>query len=364
MKKVLHITSSYMPPKIEGDYDCIKVKYPSAEHYTGARVGGIPAVIDSMATHLDGYEHHVLLQQDGQPYNFSGHIAQDKRDNITIHYFPCAGKADDLPKVKYTFPKLLENAYPEFQFDIIITHVANPAFDLSKINKAVRWINCTHGSNGCAKLPEVYHDLIDANHIMSEWQRKRATNLKNVKLIPMGVDTNLFRPDLRLGDFSCVWHGRIAPEKEIIPFANEFSVRNPLDKLYIIGGPDHPPHDKGWKIKDNVIKLGRLYDEKLAAELRKHEFYMLPSPHETFCVAALEAMASGCELICRDIEGLGWVPDNCSWKERGRKQMLDRYNRRGFDSYGRGEKGQYARKFVEENYSWGILKERYEEMLG
>ena len=82
-KKILHITSSFMPPKIQRDISFIN-DVCNPELYTGARVGGISNIIDQLATHLDKYEHHVLLRQHvdyvrGTPFNFKGSIAHEKK---------------------------------------------------------------------------------------------------------------------------------------------------------------------------------------------------------------------------------------------------------------------------------------------
>ena len=48
MLKILHITSSFMPPKSEGDMKHSQFINNEEGEYRGARVGGISAIVDSM----------------------------------------------------------------------------------------------------------------------------------------------------------------------------------------------------------------------------------------------------------------------------------------------------------------------------
>ena len=112
-----------MPPKVQRDISFIN-DVCDPELYTGARVGGISNIIDQLATHLDKYEHHILLRQHvdyvrGTAFNFNGRIAHEKRENITIHHFPLVGDTSKLEEVDYTLSGLLSQAYDDFKFDII-----------------------------------------------------------------------------------------------------------------------------------------------------------------------------------------------------------------------------------------------------
>ena len=361
-KKVLHITSSFMPPKVQRDISFIN-DVCDPELYTGARVGGISNIIDQLATHLDKYEHHILLRQHvdyvrGTAFNFNGRIAHEKRENITIHHFPLVGDTSKLEEVDYTLSGLLSQDYDDFKFDIIVTHVVEPGQDLSKVDKKARWINCTHGSNKNYDLEQRYLELIDNMHLMSEWQLSNPEKggLKDKSkavIVGHGVDTNIFKPNEK-ADNQYVWHGRISNEKQILAFTDYFGEQCKDKELYIIGGPDHPQHMEGWQQPRNVIMHGRLFDDILALNISLHENYVLPSQYETFCAALLEGVSCCKNVYANYHESMEWAKDVVVFSEN-HMEMCDNINRKktlDVDGY----------QFVKDNYSWEALKPKYYEM--
>ena len=387
-KRVLHITSSYMPPKKNKDFDFIKVKYGASNKWTGkgyegGRVGGLASVISDYGIHLEDYDTHVLLPQDGQPCNFTGHIDVDKRDNVTIHYFPCEGTLSHLKKVKYTLSGILSNAYPDFQFDIVVTHVVDPHQDLSKVDKKVRWINVSHGSATNSKLSDEYLDLMDSFVLMSTQQLatapKQALNdlaisvegPRLIQILAHPIDTNIYKPYHKKRDDDAVWHGRISPEKQILPFSTVFNGVFPEKKLHIIGGPDHPVHLANWERPPNTQLHGRLYEKELGKELSKHNYYVLPSQYETFCVALLEALACGCDVYALNsarierIGGIKWAEDVVTFSDSYDdicNQIINSNSLR--NELTLTERQERNIQFVKDNYSWDVLKSQYYNIWG
>lgn len=308
--KVLHITSSFMPPKKDGDLEHSKLANNDEGIYTGARVGGFASVIDSMAKNLD-FEHHVLLSQglfNHQQGVWSGLKNVEVRDGLHIHYFPNSGDVGGLEKVNYTFKGILEHEYDDFKFDVVITHVVNPSIDLSGTQKKCRWVNFTHGSKTNADLSRQYMRLIDANVLFSEHQRKNVSDNSKSVVLPFPVNTDVFYPRNPSPANDFVWCGRIAPEKKIIDFAVRFE--DEVDsEFFVIGGPDNIAWKSDIENSDleKVHFLGRLFDESLANELSNHQYFVLMSDYESYCVALLEALSAGCTAYVIKREGLMWA---------------------------------------------------------
>ena len=356
MLKILHITSSYMPKKIAGDLNYSKTTNDNEGEYSGARVGGLSSSIESFCENLPMFEHHILLSQ-GQRFQYGewcGRINVEERNGLFIHYFPNSGDITYCKDVQYTFQGLLEKEYEDFNFDVIITHVVQPNMDLSNINKKCKWINFTHGSPTNNDLSDEYMDLIDTNLLYTEWQKTRLKDNSKSVVIPFPVDTNIFYPRNNAPSNDFVWHGRISPEKRIIDFAVKFE--DEIDsELNIIGGPD----SRAWMDDivhsdlDKVKFLGRQFDETLAEILSSHNFYVLMSEYETYCIALVEALASGCSVYAIYHPSLEWAKDVVNFVET-------------MDDLVEAIKSPVVSNsvsWVEKNYSWNKLGQAYYELL-
>ena len=142
---------------------------------------------------------------------------------------------------------------------------------------------------------------------------------KNLVKIPLGVDLENFSParrsmDLRAelaqgADLLLVHCGRLSPEKEpqrSIEALVELEKRGIKTRLIIVGtGPM-------WKKMNKLAKglpvemLGYVSGrEKVAAILASADFSMAPGPLETFCLSALESIASGTPVIASESSAVG-----------------------------------------------------------
>ena len=142
---------------------------------------------------------------------------------------------------------------------------------------------------------------------------------KNLVKIPLGVDLENFSParrsmDLRAelaqgADLLLVHCGRLSPEKEpqrSIEALVELEKRGIKTRLIIVGtGPM-------WKKMSKLAKglpvemLGYVSGrEKVAAILASTDFSMAPGPLETFCLSALESIASGTPVIASESSAVG-----------------------------------------------------------
>jgi alpha-1,6-mannosyltransferase len=170
-------------------------------------------------------------------------------------------------------------------------------------------------------------DLLDASRVVDIWTRRllrrvdvavcasefAASELdpltrSPVRRIPLGVDLDTFRPARRDDpplDFGwsggahprAVFVGRLSPEKharDAITAAERLVRSGRFTELLVVGdGPDRVELERlaaGLPVRFVGHVGGR---DVVAAVLRRADVAISPSPHETFGLAALEAMASG-----------------------------------------------------------------------
>ena len=147
----------------------------------------------------------------------------------------------------------------------------------------------------------------------------REIGTKNLVKIPLGVDLVNFSPDNRSLIFKqellkgsqvlLVHCGRLSPEKEpqrSIEALTELRARGIDARLVIVGiGPM-------WKkirllAKDlPVDTLGYIADRKrVAAILSSADVSLAPGPLETFCLSALESIASGTPVVASESSAVG-----------------------------------------------------------
>ena len=142
---------------------------------------------------------------------------------------------------------------------------------------------------------------------------------KNLVKVPLGVDLENFSParrsvDLRAelaqgADLLLVHCGRLSPEKEpqrSIEALVELEKRGIKTRLIIVGtGPmwkNMSKLAKGLPVEILGYVSGR---EKVAAILASADFSMAPGPLETFCLSALESIASGTPVIASESSAVG-----------------------------------------------------------
>lgn len=135
-------------------------------------------------------------------------------------------------------------------------------------------------------------------------------NVTAVRIVPLGVDLELFRPERRHEitrperPRRIVLASRLSREKE--PLLAVHAVQalrwRGLDvELVVAGaGPLHSEMVQAGR-HGGVRMLGHLRDRShLAALLADAEAVICPGPRETFGLAALEALASGTPVVCVD----------------------------------------------------------------
>ena len=173
----------------------------------------------------------------------------------------------------------------------------------------VRW----HNSRLASRFNQV---VATTNYAAAEFYEIKATNI--VK-IPLGVDHSLFNPErynlelraklLKGADLLLVHCGRLSPEKK--PERSIEALRVLLDRGYnarlvIVGtGPLHKKlYDSSRDIP--VTFWGYVANKELLASIiASADITLAPGPIETFCLAALESLASGTPVVASNTSAVG-----------------------------------------------------------
>jgi len=160
---------------------------------------------------------------------------------------------------------------------------------------------------------------VDTVFVNSEHYRKcwidRGFAPEKLKILPRGLDTDLFTPtrrDLKFWpgagvngkEVRLLYVGRISREKDLDVLAAAYKkVREttlPV-KLYLVG--DGPYSEALAAALPDAIFLGYLTGEKLANAYASADVFVFPSTTDTFGNVVLEAQASGLPVIVSDIGG-------------------------------------------------------------
>ena len=141
----------------------------------------------------------------------------------------------------------------------------------------------------------------------------------NVVRVPLGVDLDTFSPSLRNeelrtkmikgGEVLLVHCGRLSPEKK--PERSLETLRELLDRginarlVYIGSGPLHKKlYDSSRDIP--VTFWGYVANKNLLAQMiASADISLAPGPIETFCLAALESLASGTPVVASETSAVG-----------------------------------------------------------
>ena len=150
--------------------------------------------------------------------------------------------------------------------------------------------------------------------------------IQNTALWQRGVDTDIFRPELRddqmrarlLGKFSdegslLIYVGRLSAEKQIERIKPVLEAL-PKTRLALVG--DGPYRQQLEKIFQGTATtfVGYLSGNELASAYASGDAFLFPSSTETLGLVLLEAMAAGCPVVGAN---KGGIPDIISDGENG-----------------------------------------------
>jgi glycosyltransferase involved in cell wall biosynthesis len=148
-----------------------------------------------------------------------------------------------------------------------------------------------------------HHGFGTRTMVATEHQRRDLLErrFRNVVIWSRGVDTQLFRPELRVeGEFArpvwiCV--GRVAVEKNLEDFLR---LELPGTKVVIGDGPDRAALAAKYP---TAVFRGYRFGEDLASDLASADVFVFPSRTDTFGLVMLEAMACGTPVAAYPVTG-------------------------------------------------------------
>lgn len=175
--------------------------------------------------------------------------------------------------------------------------------------RIVRWHN--------ARLASRFnHVIATTDFAAKEFQEIQTPNL--IK-IPLGVDLETFSPDrfnpelrrklLKGGEILLVHCGRLSPEKKperSIDALRELVNRGFNARLIVVG--TGPLYKKLYNSSRDipVTFWGYIANKELLAEIiASADISIAPGPIETFCLAALESLASGTPVVASETSAVG-----------------------------------------------------------
>ncbi|KGG13696.1 MULTISPECIES: glycosyltransferase family 4 protein [Prochlorococcus] len=147
--------------------------------------------------------------------------------------------------------------------------------------------------------------------------------IQNTALWQRGVDTEIFKPELRsetmrkrlLGKYSdegalLIYVGRLSAEKQIERIKPVLEAL-PETRLALVGdGPYRPQLEKIFQNTSTTF-VGYLAGEELASAYASGDAFLFPSSTETLGLVLLEAMAAGCPVVGANKGGIPDIINNC-----------------------------------------------------
>ena len=196
-----------------------------------------------------------------------------------------------------------------------------PLIPVSIRNKFVNWHN--------RKLAASFDTVIaTTDFAAAEFVRIKTTNLRKIAL---GVDLQGFNPEnrdhklrkelLKGAEYLLVHCGRMSPEKEparSVQAVSELVKAGVNVRLIIVGGGPLWNKIRQQSLGLPIEMLGYVASrEKVASYLAAADIAIAPGPLETFCLSALESLASGTPVVASKSSAVGEILNINSIKPAG-----------------------------------------------
>lgn len=248
-------------------------------------VGGMQRMLD-LWCRSDGHrwEVHIISPGDRGPFAFSG---------ATVHARVEARRAEEL--------------LGELAPDLLVHH--GPATRYGRYSRCP----CVWIVHGMAPLrepapqwcrPAAVFSNLDSREMHPSWRTLP------LRVLSLGVDLTQFRP--RRYRLVCGIVGRLSPEKVPAAFVEHLRAWRPGPWTIRFIGQGAINRHQPWvrerlRALDWIEFVGDVEPDALAGALRELDAVMVPTDAdwgETGCYSAVEALACGVPVICRDVEGL------------------------------------------------------------
>lgn len=152
------------------------------------------------------------------------------------------------------------------------------------------------------------YTLVPAPEVADALQQQRVNNLK---VLPHGVDCELFNPDKRSGQLRAQWQaqdkpvllyvGRVAAEKNIpLALKSYRQAKQECPDLVMVVVGDGPLKEILSEQYPEVIFAGVKTAEDLACYYASADYFIFPSLTETYGLVTTEALASGLPVVAFD----------------------------------------------------------------
>ena len=196
-----------------------------------------------------------------------------------------------------------------------------PLIPVSIRNRFVNWHN--------RKLAASFDTVIaTTDFAAAEFVRIKTTNLRKIAL---GVDLQGFNPEnrdhklrkelLKGAEYLLVHCGRMSPEKEparSVQAVSELVKAGVNVRLIIVGGGPLWNKIRQQSLGLPIEMLGYVASrEKVASYLAAADIAIAPGPLETFCLSALESLASGTPVVASKSSAVGEILNINSIKPAG-----------------------------------------------
>ena len=196
-----------------------------------------------------------------------------------------------------------------------------PLIPVSIRNRFVNWHN--------RKLAASFDTVIaTTDFAAAEFVRIKTTNLRKIAL---GVDLQGFNPEnrdhklrkelLKGAEYLLVHCGRMSPEKEparSVQAVSELVKAGVNVRLIIVGGGPLWNKIRKQSLGLPIEMLGYVASrEKVASYLAAADIAIAPGPLETFCLSALESLASGTPVVASKSSAVGEILNINSIKPAG-----------------------------------------------
>lgn len=203
---------------------------------------------------------------------------------------------------------------------------------------------------------------------------------RGIEVIPVGVDTGLFKPKpsknkyLRGGDMKLLTVARLHPYKGIEQLIRSMGIvgeKNPGAKLYIMGKGHEEKRLRTMAERSgskNVEFIEDVLPNHMMPELYAEcDIYVQPSIIEPYGIAVLEAMACGKPVVGTRVGGmLDTIEDGKTGflVEPGNAKALAEAILQMHDPRVRNMMGEAARKRAVEVFDWDFIGRKYLELIG
>ncbi|KMT22610.1 glycosyltransferase [Clostridium cylindrosporum] len=314
-----------------------------------------------------GYEIHVISLNDGEIKGVKVHSLGI--DNSKVAY---GGIFSKLNYVKRIFK--IRSLIKEIKPNILHAHYASSYGLLGSLCKFHPFILSVWGSDiysfpmeSGLKRKIIEHNLKCADYLMSTSQdmareTSKYTN-KDIMITPFGVDTSLFRPlDVKKDNKIVIGAIKTLESHYGIDYlVKAFAILcNKHDNILLkIGGKGSQLDNlkalvKDLNIENKVEFLGFLSQDEIVKQFNVFDIAVVPSLHESFGVASIEAQATGTPVV---VTNAGGLPETVEGDITGfivnkgdENELSIAIDKLIVDEDLRIKMGESARSFIEKNY--------------